>query len=56
MATVTVIAYPFAHQHGEINIPDNVKDRRQYVNDHWGEIEFGEPYLDYDGTDFDIEE
>ena len=56
MARVTVVAYPYAWQYGELNIPDNIKDRQKYVIDHWDEIKFGEPEFDYAGTDFDIEE
>lgn len=50
----SVTAYPYATVWGEIEIPDDVKDVRQYVKDHWDEIKFGEPDLDYVGTDFEV--
>ena len=50
----TVTAYPYATVWGEIDIPDDIEDVQQYVKDHWDEIEFGEPDLDYAGTDFEV--
>ena len=51
-----ITAYPYAVQTGYIDIPDHIKeeDQRQYVLDHFDEIEFGEPDLDYVGTDLEI--
>ena len=50
----TVTTYPYATVWGEIDIPDDIEDVRQYVYDHWDEIKFGEPDLDYAGTDFEV--
>lgn len=52
----TVLAYPFASICGDIDIPDDVDDVEQYVIEHWNEIVWGEPELDYCGTDFEVEE
>ena len=58
MKTATITAYPYATQTGLLNIPDDITDpdeRKEYIENHWNEIEFGEPALDYCGTDFDID-
>ena len=54
---VSVEAYPYACVHGEIDVPDDMEEYKikQYVFEHWENIEFGEPDLDYAGTDFEIE-
>ena len=56
MAKRTITAYPYATVFGEIEIPEGVDDVKKYVVDHWDDIEFGEPDLDYGGTDFEVEE
>lgn len=56
MKEVTVTAYPFATTSGTLKIPDEVTDIRQFVKEHWDDIEFGSPDLDYCGTDFEVEE
>lgn len=50
-----ITAYPYAIQHGVVNVPDNVpeEDIDDYLTEHWGDIKFDEPDLDYAGTDFD---
>ncbi len=56
---VYVTAYPFATQGGTIQVPDNVKGYENvsaYIDEHWNEIDFNQPELDYGGTDFDFEE
>lgn len=57
METVKVVAYPYARQSGKIQIPEGLseKDKAEYVKEHWNEIEFSAPELDYRGTDFDID-
>ena len=58
MKTVYIRAYPYAIQEGYIDIPDNIKGNeniQKYLTDHFNEIKFGEPNLDYAGTDFDWE-
>ena len=54
--SVTVTAYPYATQYGKIEIPEGVEDIRSYVSEHWDEIKFNEPDLDYAGADFEVEE
>lgn len=57
MTKVSVEAYPYAYQYGEIEIPDYIEedDYRNYIVKNWNNIEFGEVSLDYCGTDFDYE-
>ncbi len=52
-----VTAYPYAVQYGSLIVPDELSDQaeiEEYVREHFDEIEFGEPDLDYAGTVFDI--
>lgn len=56
MAKYHITAYPYATQSGEINIPDDITDVKAYVEEHWNEIEFDEPDLDYAGTDFEVDQ
>ena len=56
MKKILVTAYPYATQSGTINVPDSLpteKEIQDYVREHWDDIEFSEPDLDYCGTDFD---
>ena len=57
MENVIITAYPYAIQYGNLKVPKdlNEEEKRQYINEHWNEISFGEPDLDYCGTDFDFE-
>ena len=54
--TKTITAQPFATQYGTIEVPDELSEEevREYVNDHFNDIEFDEPDLDYAGTDIEI--
>lgn len=56
--TINVTAYPYAVQYGTIEVPKelNEDDVNDYLFEHWNEIKFGEPELDYAGTDFDFNE
>ena len=56
MKNIEVLAYPYASQIGTINIPDSVKPENMeaYIREHRDEIKFGEPELDYRGTDFEF--
>ena len=56
MKHITVTAYPYAMVYGHIDIPDDVDDIDNYLEDNWDDINFGNPDLDYAGTDFDYEE
>lgn len=55
MREVTVTAFPYAMVNGKIQVPLDVTDVNQYVQDHFDNIRFEEPELDYDGTDFVVE-
>ena len=56
--TVNVTAYPYAVQYGSIEVDKNLsgEELTEYISEHWDEIQFGEPDLDYCGTDFDVDE
>ena len=56
MKTIFVTAYPYATQFGKILIPDDIddKDVRDYLSEHFDEIKFEEPELDYCGCDFEV--
>ena len=56
MKKVTITAYPYARQTAEFEIPENLDDHEEaeYIREHWKEIKFGKPELDYRGTDFDV--
>lgn len=56
MKEVFITAYPYAVQHGTIEVPDNITEdeMKDYIRDHFDDIPFDEPDLDYCGTDFDI--
>jgi len=53
---IFVSAHPYADTTGEIEIPDDVKDKdiREYVDKHFNDIKFGPPELDYGGTDYEL--
>lgn len=53
---VAITAYPYAVQYGTLEMPDDIKQdfREEYIKEHWSEIKFGEPELDYAGTDMEI--
>lgn len=56
--TVSVTAYPYAVQYGELDIPKGLSQEKteEYIRDHWNEIRFGDPELDYCGTDFEFDD
>ena len=55
MDEYTVTAYPYAVQYGSISVPKGTENVQQYISDHWKEVKFKNPDLDYAGTDFDFE-
>ena len=55
MREVTVTAHPYATQYGTIQVPFDVTDVKQYVQNHFNEVQFASPELDYAGTDLDLE-
>ena len=55
MTKYLITAFPYATQYGRLEIPEDVEDVKEYIEDHWNEIQFEEPELDYCGTDFDYE-
>ena len=56
MVKVFVESSPYATQNGSIWVPKGMTEdeERKYITDHWDEIRFGEPELDYEGTDFTV--
>ena len=51
---------PFAHQYGEIMVPENVVEKgeeeiERYIREEFGSIKFSEPSLSYRGVDIDFE-
>lgn len=56
LKTVSVTAYPYATQYGTIEVPAALDGDKleQYIACHWDDIVFGEPDLDYCGTDYEI--
>lgn len=55
MYRVDVTAYPYATIYGSINVPDDVEETYDYVREHWDEIDFGEPDLDFCGIDYEVQ-
>ena len=56
---VDVVVHPYATQYGRIGVPDRCKtdeEIRQYIEEHFDYINFGEADLDYKGIDFDFYE
>jgi len=51
-----ITAYPYAIQNGTLEIPDDIERdfREEYITEHWSEIKFGEPELDYADTDMEV--
>ena len=52
---VYVTAYPYARTEGSIEVPDDIENVREYLEENWDEIQFGNPELDYCGTDYDFD-
>lgn len=54
--TYWVTAHPYANQDGTIEVPANIPadEVEDYIYNHFDEIEFGEPELDYKGTGFEF--
>lgn len=53
---LSITSYPYAVQNGTIEVPDGLSEEELmfYVEEHWDEISFSQPELDYCGTDFQI--
>lgn len=50
-------ALPYTTQHCTIEAPDDADVNENYIREHWDDVKFGEPEMDYRGTDIeDIEE
>lgn len=60
MKRFLIKAYPYATQFGSIDVPDEIADNMDavfyYINDHFDEVSFSKPILNYSGTDFEFEE
>lgn len=48
-----VVASPYANVEGTLRVPDG-EDPKEYSKEHFDEIEFGIPSLDYHGIDIDL--
>ncbi len=56
---VTIMAHPLANVTGTIQIPNNIteeEDIEEYIREHFKDIKFGEPELDYMSIDFEYED
>ena len=56
---VCVTVHPYATQYGTIGVPERCQTEeeiRQFIDEHFDWIAFGEPDLDYKGTDFEFYE
>lgn len=57
--TINVTMYPYAVQYGTIKVPNEISESndeskiKEYITEHFTEIEFEDAELDYGGTDFD---
>lgn len=51
---VVVTAYPYATMCGRLKVPKSVTNLDEYVTEHFNDIKFDEPELDFHGTDFDV--
>ena len=53
---LSVQFFPYASQWGTIVIPEYLseEEQKEYILEHFNEVEFGEVNLDYKGTEFDI--
>lgn len=55
MKVAHVTASPYATQEGELFIPKGLSESEEhkYISSRFGDIPFGDPELDYCGTDFE---
>ena len=58
MKTLYITAFPYAIQNGTLEVPADLDSDyySEYVEEHWDDICFSTPDLDYAGTDFEIDE
>ena len=56
MKKVNVTAYPYAVQYGTIEVPEELTldELEDYVSEHFDEVDFDAPELDYQGTDLEF--
>ena len=60
MKNITIYANPFAQITGHIIVPNKIPTNDEnilieYINEHWNEIDWDEPELDFAGTDLQFE-
>lgn len=61
MKRFLITAHPYVTQFGSIDVPDEIADSddkddvSNYINEHFYDIDFDKPMLDYFGTDFEFE-
>ena len=56
MKEYTIKVEPYAVQYGSLNIPEELvtdEEINNYIDEHFDDIKFGEPELDYLGIDFE---
>lgn len=55
--TVVITAFPYAMQEGTIEVPEGLtsEEMRDYIEEKWNDIQFGDPDLDYCGTEWHID-
>ena len=53
---ILVRAYPFAYTSGTLEVPDQTENIQEYIVEHFNDVKFTEPELDYCGTDFEWDE
>ena len=56
MRDKNVVAFPYATVCGTIRIPENMpaEKEQEYIEEHFGEIKFNEPTLDFAGAYFEF--
>ena len=54
MQEVEIYASPYANCYGKILVPKGVQDLKGYVMEHFNDIDFNEPDLDFCGIDIEL--
>ena len=49
--------YAYITMDGDIEIPDDITEdeAHDYIGEHLTEVNFNEPWIDYQGTEFEVE-
>ena len=54
MRTVRILAQPDVAVFGTLEIPDNIENVYDYIDDHLDDVEYDEPELSYGNMSYDI--